>query len=402
MSEGLRVFRSVAMYLRTAEERRDLLKRYGLALALACLALLLRRSLPVREGTAVYQLPLVAVVLARLVRRTRARPVRLADLLDRGRCTGSSLPWIRSSLSSEYQLGFVHLHRAVPVPHRIRRESVARRARAGGERAAFPAHGRDHPGNPLDRIHHAAAHAVHEPQVRADLGTPARRCRARPGSLDRGGPSGAQERRAIRVETLAGGRRRRAARHDLPHRPARRRHTLDPQPRHLDPRRAGKALPRQRHRRGHHRRKARAGGARQGADGARARVAADDAGRADHLDRPRGQPAAGGNDGQRGRRRALARRRAARHRGSAGGPRQHRRRRQARARGHRAHPRPHQAPGTAQGPRGHQPRDPGGPRAHGAGVAQPRHRRSDTARQVAAARRRATGCSCSRCCSTWS
>src|SRR4029453_11423529 len=43
---------------------RDVLKRYGLALALACLALLIRAALPVPEGTTIYQLPIVAVVLS--------------------------------------------------------------------------------------------------------------------------------------------------------------------------------------------------------------------------------------------------------------------------------------------------------------------------------------------------
>ena len=45
-------------------KRRDLLKRYGLALALAGLALFLRGVLPFREGTAIYQLPLAAIVLS--------------------------------------------------------------------------------------------------------------------------------------------------------------------------------------------------------------------------------------------------------------------------------------------------------------------------------------------------
>jgi PAS domain S-box-containing protein len=45
-------------------KRRDLLERYGLAFALAGVALILRKSLPVREGTTIYQLPLVAVLLA--------------------------------------------------------------------------------------------------------------------------------------------------------------------------------------------------------------------------------------------------------------------------------------------------------------------------------------------------
>src|SRR4029453_4874713 len=42
----------------------DALKRYGLALALASLALLIRAALPVPEGTTIYQLPIVAVLLS--------------------------------------------------------------------------------------------------------------------------------------------------------------------------------------------------------------------------------------------------------------------------------------------------------------------------------------------------
>ena len=46
------------------EDRRDLLKRYGLALVLAGFALFLRGVLPHPEGTALYQLPLTAVILS--------------------------------------------------------------------------------------------------------------------------------------------------------------------------------------------------------------------------------------------------------------------------------------------------------------------------------------------------
>ena len=45
-------------------ELRDLLKRYGLALALASVALVLRGQLALPEATAIYQLPLAAVVLS--------------------------------------------------------------------------------------------------------------------------------------------------------------------------------------------------------------------------------------------------------------------------------------------------------------------------------------------------
>jgi len=45
-------------------KKRDVLKRYGLALALSGLALLIRGALPVPLGTTIYQLPLAAVVLS--------------------------------------------------------------------------------------------------------------------------------------------------------------------------------------------------------------------------------------------------------------------------------------------------------------------------------------------------
>lgn len=44
--------------------RRDAVKRYGVALACTALALLIRRALPVPEGTTIYQLPLAAVVVS--------------------------------------------------------------------------------------------------------------------------------------------------------------------------------------------------------------------------------------------------------------------------------------------------------------------------------------------------
>ena len=53
---------SLAMHLPAG--MRDVLKRYGLASALASLALLIRDALPVPEGTTIYQLPIVAVVLS--------------------------------------------------------------------------------------------------------------------------------------------------------------------------------------------------------------------------------------------------------------------------------------------------------------------------------------------------
>ena len=46
------------------QNRRDLLKRYGLALVLAGQALSLRGALPFKEGTSIYQLPLAAVILS--------------------------------------------------------------------------------------------------------------------------------------------------------------------------------------------------------------------------------------------------------------------------------------------------------------------------------------------------
>ena len=45
-------------------ERRDLLKRYGLAVAAASLALLLRGVLPVRQGLSIYTFPIAAVVVS--------------------------------------------------------------------------------------------------------------------------------------------------------------------------------------------------------------------------------------------------------------------------------------------------------------------------------------------------
>ena len=45
-------------------QRRDLLKRYGLAVGSAFLALLIRRAMPVPVGNSIYQLPLAAIVVS--------------------------------------------------------------------------------------------------------------------------------------------------------------------------------------------------------------------------------------------------------------------------------------------------------------------------------------------------
>ncbi len=50
--------------MRLPARMRDVLKRYGLAFALASLTLLIRDALPVPEGTTIYQLPVVAVVMS--------------------------------------------------------------------------------------------------------------------------------------------------------------------------------------------------------------------------------------------------------------------------------------------------------------------------------------------------
>ena len=59
--QALETLGAVAMNL---PKRRDALRRYGLAVALASAALLIRGALPVPEGTTIYQLPIAAVVLS--------------------------------------------------------------------------------------------------------------------------------------------------------------------------------------------------------------------------------------------------------------------------------------------------------------------------------------------------
>src|SRR4029453_9038258 len=82
-----------------------LLKRYGLALALASLALFLRGQLPLREGTAIYQLPIAAVVLSAWY--GGRGPGWFASLI----CATGILFWFippadSFELSSDYVLGF--------------------------------------------------------------------------------------------------------------------------------------------------------------------------------------------------------------------------------------------------------------------------------------------------------
>jgi PAS domain S-box-containing protein len=84
---------------------RDLLKRYGVAVALASVALLLRRHLPLPEGTAIYQLPLAAVVLSAWY--GGRGPGLFAVLI----CATGILYWIippadTFELSADYALGF--------------------------------------------------------------------------------------------------------------------------------------------------------------------------------------------------------------------------------------------------------------------------------------------------------
>jgi PAS domain S-box-containing protein len=84
---------------------RDLLKRYGLALALSSLVLFLREQLPLREGTAVYQLPLAAVVLSAWY--GGRGPGLFAVLI----CATGILYWLipptdSFELPSDYALGF--------------------------------------------------------------------------------------------------------------------------------------------------------------------------------------------------------------------------------------------------------------------------------------------------------
>ena len=106
MSDGLRLSRTPGDVPSTlAQQPLDLLKRYGLALALACVAVLVRKLLPVREGTTVYQLPLMAVVLAGWY--GGRGPCLLASLA----CWIGVLYWLLPpadsfDLPSEYQLGF--------------------------------------------------------------------------------------------------------------------------------------------------------------------------------------------------------------------------------------------------------------------------------------------------------
>ena len=62
--ENISSWTGAGLAMNLLRKRRDLLKRYGLALALAGLALFLRGVLPFPEGTSVYQLPLAAIVLS--------------------------------------------------------------------------------------------------------------------------------------------------------------------------------------------------------------------------------------------------------------------------------------------------------------------------------------------------
>jgi PAS domain S-box-containing protein len=84
---------------------RNAFARYGVALALAALALFLRRALPLQEGTAIYQLPIVAVILSAWY--GGRGPGVLASLL----CAAGVLYWLIPPVDSfvltpEFELAF--------------------------------------------------------------------------------------------------------------------------------------------------------------------------------------------------------------------------------------------------------------------------------------------------------
>ena len=83
-----------------------MLKRYGVALALASLALLIRGALPVPEGTTIYQLPIVAVVLSAWY--GGRGPGLFASLICAATILYRFIPPANSfELSSDYALGFL-------------------------------------------------------------------------------------------------------------------------------------------------------------------------------------------------------------------------------------------------------------------------------------------------------
>jgi PAS domain-containing protein len=84
----------------------SVLKRYGLASVLASLALLIRGALPVPEGTTIYQLPIVAVVLSGWF--GGRGPGLFASLICAATILYRFIPPADSfELSSDYALGFL-------------------------------------------------------------------------------------------------------------------------------------------------------------------------------------------------------------------------------------------------------------------------------------------------------
>ena len=114
----------------------DVLKRYSLALVLAGLALLLRGTLPLLHGTAIYQLPIAAVVLSAWY--GGRGPGLLASLI----CATGILYWFippanSFELSPGYALAFFIFVASVPVSHRVRCGAPACRAHAARGRGAL-------------------------------------------------------------------------------------------------------------------------------------------------------------------------------------------------------------------------------------------------------------------------
>jgi K+-sensing histidine kinase KdpD len=153
---------------------RDMLKRYGVALACAGIALLMRRAMPVREGTTIYQLPLTAVVVSGWFGG------RGPGLFALAFCVSGILYWLippvdSFDLPAEYTLGlclFIGLGLLL-VEFSAARSRVERSLHESDRRFRLIAEMRD----PLDGVRHPSRNVVREPEVRADLGASGPRSR---------------------------------------------------------------------------------------------------------------------------------------------------------------------------------------------------------------------------------
>ena len=162
--------------------QRDLLKRYGLAVALAVLALGIRGALPAPHRHNDLSASAGGCDSGGLVRRPRSRVCRLADLLSRDLRTGTSCSWVSFQVLPEYRLGLLLFVFLGLVLTEFSGAPAARRASAPREQRNGSAPSCSSPSTCTGR----ATRSIASPGRSSPSGSPTRR-RVNPKSAKRAG-----------------------------------------------------------------------------------------------------------------------------------------------------------------------------------------------------------------------